>query len=72
MNNSQTARNRKYKDSKNIKQMNIDLKPNEIEMINNGKEKYGMGKKEFIVKCCKYCIDNNIDLTDPESKQEDN
>lgn len=61
---NQTDRNKKYKEKYGIRQVKVDLKPDEIEMLDTGKEKYDLTRKDFIVKCCKYCIDNGIKFDD--------
>lgn len=61
---SQIERNAKYKKSNNIYRLSIDLKPEDKQMLDSATAEYGLTRKEFIVNCCKYCIDNGIKFDD--------
>lgn len=47
----------------NYKQLNINLKPDDFSIIDQHCKSHGISKAAFIVGACKYCIDNNIDLS---------
>ena len=55
--------NMKY-NTKNYKQLKAFIKPEDYLMIDNYCQKSNISKAKFIVKCCKYCIDHNIDFDD--------
>lgn len=59
---TQAERTKKYKNSKQIKQLNMDLNPEEMQLLENVLKKYNMRKKQFFVNVCKYCIDHDVDL----------
>lgn len=59
---SQAQRNEKYKKRYSIQRIVLDLKPDDYELIVNFAEISKITKKDFIVKSCKYIIDNNIQL----------
>ena len=59
---TQSERNSRYKNRKNIKRIVVDLKPEEYDMIGNYCKNNKIAKTRFIVKCCKYVIDNKIDI----------
>lgn len=50
--------------TKNYKQLKAFIKPEDYLMIDNYCQKSNISKAKFIVKCCKYCIDHNIDFDD--------
>ena len=54
----QSERNSRYRNSKNIQRIVVDLKPEEYDMIGNYCKNNNIAKTRFIVKCCKYVIDN--------------
>lgn len=57
----------KYKQSfnkLNYKQLKADIKPADYETIDNYCKMSNISKAKFIVKCCKYCIDNGIKFDD--------
>ena len=47
----------------NYKQLNINVKPDDFNIIDQHCKSHGISKAAFIVGACKYCIDNNIDLS---------
>ena len=49
--------------SRNYKKMTMTLKPDDIDIIDNYVSKLGISKAKFIIAACKYCIDNNIDIS---------
>ena len=59
---TQSERSSRYRNSKNIKRIVVDLKPEEYDMIGNYCKNNNIAKTRFIVKCCKYVIDNKIDI----------
>lgn len=61
---TQAERTKKYKNSKQIKQLNMDLNPEEMQLFENVLKKYNMRKKQFFVSACKYCIDHDINFDD--------
>lgn len=48
--------------SRNYKKMTLTLKPDDIQTIDNYVDDIGMSKAKFIIACCRYCIENNIDI----------
>lgn len=48
----------------NYKQLNINIKPEDFAIIDAYCTSTGISKAQLIVKACKYCINNNIDLKD--------
>lgn len=61
---NQNDRNKKYIEKYSIRQIKFDLKPNEVEILDTGKQVYGLTRKDFIVRCCKYCIEHDVDFDD--------
>ena len=64
-----------YKDKYNIDHyanISIRIKPLDKQIIKQYADNYNLSLAKFIVSACKYCIDNDIRLTDTESGQEDN
>lgn len=55
---------REYRKRKTFKQLKADIKPEDYALIDNYCKDTNISKAKFIVKCCKYCIDNNIDFND--------
>ena len=49
---------------RNYKQLKVNVKPELYNNIENFCKIKGITKAEFIVNCCKYCIDNDIDIFD--------
>ena len=47
----------------NYKQLKAHIKPDDYAMIDNYCKSTNISKAKFIVGACKYCIDNNIDLS---------
>lgn len=62
----------KYNESKykqkynklNYKQLKADIKPDDYTIIDNYCKDMGISKAKFIVKCCKYCINHDINFDD--------
>lgn len=52
---------RKYNE-KNYKQLSTMVKPIDYELIDNYCKTNGISKAKLIVSCCKYCINNNVDI----------
>lgn len=50
--------------AKNYKQLKVTVKPADYEAIDNYCKMSNISKAKFIVKCCKYCIDNGIKFDD--------
>lgn len=46
----------------NYKQLKANLKPADYDLIDNYCKNSNISKAQFIVKCCKYVIDNKIDI----------
>lgn len=42
--------------------ISLRLKPNDYNIIANYCNDNGISKTAYIIACCKYCIDNNIDV----------
>lgn len=59
---NQVERNKLYIQKQGIKQIKIDVKPDEYSLIDEAAKINNMGKKELIIKSIRYCIDNNIKL----------
>lgn len=55
---------REYRKRKTFKQLKADIKPADYETIDNYCKMSNISKAKFIVKCCKYCIDNGIKFDD--------
>ena len=53
---------REYRKRKTFKQLKVDIKPDDYLMIDNYCQKSNISKAKFIVKCCKYVINNKIDI----------
>ncbi len=67
MNENNTKHNeymREYRKRKTFKQLKVDIKPEEFTIIDNYCKDIGISKAKFIVKCCKYCIDHDINFDD--------
>ena len=61
---SQSERSNNYKKRNNIQRIVLDLKPDDYNIIDNFCKNNNISKARFIVNCCKFCIDNNIDIFD--------
>lgn len=59
--------NKKYND-KSYKKLQALIKPNDYDMIDKFCKDNNISKAKFVVAACRYCIDNNIDLTDDKDK----
>lgn len=46
----------------NYKQLKVDIKPEDYSFIDEYCKENKISKAKFIVKACKYCIDNEIDF----------
>lgn len=68
---TQTERNKRYENKHKIQQLKIALKPSELEIIDNLKNRWNTTNKDTILKACKYCVDNNINLTATDNRAED-
>lgn len=55
--------NAKYT-AKTYAQLKVSVKPDDYMMIDNYCKMSNISKAKFIVKCCKYCIDNGIKFDD--------
>lgn len=55
---------REYRKRGNYKQLKADIKPADYETIDNYCKMSNISKAKFIVRCCKYCIDNGIKFDD--------
>lgn len=67
MNENNTKHNeymREYRKRKTFKQLKVDIKPEDFIIIDNYCKNIGISKAKFIVKCCKYCIDHDINFDD--------
>lgn len=67
MNENNTKHNeymREYRKRKTFKQLKVDIKPEDFIIIDNYCKDMGISKAKFIVKCCKYCIDHDINFDD--------
>ena len=53
---------RKYNE-KNYKKIQANIKPVDYELIDSYCKTNGISKAQLIVNCCKYCIENDIDIT---------
>lgn len=42
--------------------ISLKLKPNDYNLIADYCNDNGISKTAYIIACCKYCIDNNIDV----------
>lgn len=49
--------------AKTYKQLKVNVKPLDYNIIDQYCNKHGISKAAFVVGACKYCIDNNIDLS---------
>lgn len=50
--------------AKNYQKLSANIKPEDYALIDNYCKDTNISKAKFIVKCCKYCIDHNIDFDD--------
>ena len=50
----------------NYKQLKANIKPEDYELIDNFCKDNDISKAQFIIKSCKYIIENNIDLKSEE------
>lgn len=50
--------------AKNYKQLKVMVKPADYAAIDDYCKIANISKAKFIVKCCKYCIDNGIKFDD--------
>ena len=48
----------------NYKKIQANIKPEDFDFIDAYCTSTGISKSQLIVKACKYCINNNIDLKD--------
>ena len=55
---------RVYRKRKTFKQLKVDIKPDDYLIIDDYCQKSNISKAKFIVKCCKYCIDHDINFND--------
>ena len=55
---------REYRKRKTFKQLKVDIKPGDYLIIDDYCKKSNISKAKFIVKCCKYCIDHDINFDD--------
>ncbi len=60
---SQQKANAKY-DKLHMKTISIKAKTEEIEKIKGNADKHGVNTSLYCRLCIKYCIDNNIDISD--------
>ena len=51
---------REYRKRKTFKQLKVEIKPENYSLIDNYCKNNNISKASFIVKSCKYIIDNNI------------
>lgn len=49
--------------AKNYKQLKVNIKPVDYNIIDQYCKSRGISKASFVVSACKYCIENNIDLS---------
>lgn len=49
--------------AKTYKQLKVNVKPDDYNIIDQYCKDHGISKAAFIVGACKYCIDNEIDLS---------
>ena len=68
---TQVERNKRYEQRAEITQFKLNLKPTEQNIIDTLAEMVRLNKKATILAACKYCIDNNINLTATDSRAED-
>lgn len=61
MGESHTKAVNKY-NAKNYKKIQANIKPIDYELIDNYCKTNGISKAQLIVSCCKYCINNDIDI----------
>ena len=57
---TQSERNSRYRNSKNIKRLSIDLQPDEYELIINNAKNMNMRYKHLIIKSIEYVVKNGI------------
>lgn len=55
---------KEYSKRGNFKQLKINVKPADYETIDNYCKMSNISKAKFIVKCCKYCINHDINFDD--------
>ena len=55
---------RGYRKRKTFKQLKVDIKPDDYLIIDEHCQKSNISKAKFIVKCCKYCINHDINFDD--------
>ena len=55
---------REYRKRKTFKQLKVYIKPDDYLIIDDYCKKSNISKAKFIVKCCKYCIDHDINFDD--------
>lgn len=55
--------NAAYK-TKNYKQLAVTIKPADYTEIDDYCKSINISKAKFIVKCCKYCIEHDVDFDD--------
>ena len=48
--------------AKNYKKLSVNIKPDDYLIIDDYCKKSNISKAKFIVKCCKYCIDHDINF----------
>ena len=53
---------KEYRKRKTLKQLKADIKPEDYTIIDSYCKDMGISKAQFIVKCCKYCIDHDINF----------
>ena len=59
------ASNKRY-DDLHIKRVNLSMRKEEAEIIQQNAQKHEMSASLFCRKCIRYCIDNEIDISDIE------
>lgn len=55
---------REYRKRKTFKQLKVDIKPDDYLIIDEHCKKSNISKAKFIVKCCKYCINHDVNFDD--------
>jgi hypothetical protein len=50
--------------AKNYQKLSANIKPEDYALIDNYCKDTNISKAKFIVKCCKYCIDHDINFND--------
>lgn len=50
--------------AENYQKLSANIKPEDYALIDNYCKDTNISKAKFIVKCCKYCIDHDINFND--------